>query len=36
MSLVRRSDDDHNLCLHCRAPVPYLTTGWLVTEIVSH
>jgi hypothetical protein len=27
--------DDQDLCLHCREPVPYLTTGWLVTEIVS-
>ena len=27
---------DHDLCLHCRAPVPYLTAGWLVTRIVSH
>ena len=26
---------DHGLCLHCRAPVPYLTAGWLVTGIVS-
>jgi hypothetical protein len=25
----------HDLCLHCRAPVPYLTAGWLVTGIVS-
>lgn len=23
------------LCLHCRAPVPFLTAGWLVTGIVS-
>ena len=28
--------DEHGLCLHCRAPVPYLTAGWLVTGIVSH
>jgi hypothetical protein len=28
--------DEADLCLHCRAPVPYLTTGWLVTEIFSH
>ena len=28
--------DEHDRCLHCREPVPYLTTGWLVTEIVSH
>jgi len=27
--------DEADLCLHCRAPVPYLTTGWLVTEIFS-
>jgi hypothetical protein len=27
---------DHDLCLHCRAPVPYLTAGWLVTGIASH
>jgi hypothetical protein len=26
---------DQDLCPHCRAPVPYLTTGWLVTQIVS-
>jgi hypothetical protein len=28
--------DEHGFCLHCRAPVPYLTAGWLVTGIVSH
>jgi hypothetical protein len=27
---------DQDLCPNCRAPVPYLTTGWLVTQIVSH
>jgi len=28
--------DEHGLCQHCRAAVPYLTAGWLVTGIVSH
>lgn len=28
--------DGASLCLHCRAPVPFLTTGWLVCGIVSH
>jgi hypothetical protein len=23
-------------CMHCRAPVPCLTAGWLATCIVSH
>lgn len=27
--------DDRDLCGHCRAPMPYLTTGWLATQIVS-
>jgi hypothetical protein len=28
--------DGAGLCTHCRAPVPFLTTGWLVSGIVSH
>ena len=28
--------DQQGLCLSCRVPVPFLTTGWLVTTIVSH
>ena len=28
--------DGAGLCMHCQAPVPYLTTGWLVCGIVSH
>jgi hypothetical protein len=28
--------DGADLCVHCRAPVPFLTTGWLATQIVSH
>jgi hypothetical protein len=27
---------EEGLCRHCRVAVPYLTTGWLVTQIVSH
>jgi hypothetical protein len=28
--------DGHGLCVHCHQVVPYETTGWLVTSIVSH
>jgi hypothetical protein len=28
--------DQQGLCLSCRVPVPFLTTGWLVSTIVSH
>jgi hypothetical protein len=28
--------DDSDHCVHCHQLVPYLTTGWLVTQIVSH
>jgi len=28
--------NDAGLCVHCQEPMPFLTTGWLATEIVSH
>lgn len=28
--------DEDGLCRHCLVPVPFLTTGWLVSGIVSH
>jgi hypothetical protein len=28
--------DEHGVCVHCHQVVPYLTTGWLISHIVSH
>jgi hypothetical protein len=28
--------DETGLCLHCREPIPVLTSGWLVTAVRSH